>query len=101
MGWVVCPPPLCLGLEEVEIVKRDDDDQRDAHDPSDDALHVKLLLFALRRGVAGGSLGQMAGGGVSKDQDLWGENRPAPWRGKTVQWTVFRFERPRTLSRAG
>ncbi len=32
---------------------------------------------------------------------VMGENRPRICGVKTVQWTVFRFERPRTPARAG
>jgi hypothetical protein len=72
VGWAICPPPICLGLKEVEIVKRDDRDQRDAQEPSYDTLHLKLHMFALwhwdlwirRRADAGGRCYQGSGFGV-------------------------------------
>ena len=72
VGWDICPPPICLGLKEVEIVKRDDRDQRDAQEPSYDTLHLKLHMFAFwqwdlwiqRRADAGGRCYQRSGFGV-------------------------------------
>lgn len=84
VGWAICPPPIRLGLKEVEIVKRDDRDQRDAQEPSYDTLHLKLHMFALwqwdlwiqRRADAGGRCYQRSGFGVRTAPLLGGGNAP-------------------------
>ena len=83
VGWAICPPPIRLGLKEVEIVKRDDRDQRDAQEPSYDTLHLKLHMFALwqwdlwiqRRADAGGQCYQGSGFGVRTAPPLGGGKR--------------------------
>ena len=83
VGWAICPPPIRLGLKEVEIVKRDDRDQRDAQEPSYDTLHLKLHMFALwqwdlwiqRRADAGGQCYQRSGFGVRTAPPLGGGKR--------------------------
>ena len=83
VGWAICPPPIRLGLKEVEIVKRDDRDQRDAQEPSYDTLHLKLHMFALwqwdlwiqRRADAGGRCYQRSGFGVRTAPPLGGGKR--------------------------
>jgi hypothetical protein len=83
VGWAICPPPICLGLKEVEIVKRDDRDQRDAQEPSYDTLHLKLHMFAFwqwdlwiqRRADAGGRCYQGSGLRVRTAPPLGGGKR--------------------------
>jgi hypothetical protein len=71
VGVASTPPIACL--EEIEKVKRNDDDKRNAHGPSNDALHLKLLVFALRRGIEGVSVRQTSVADVIRDQDCWGQ----------------------------
>ncbi len=83
VGWAICPPPIRLGQKEVEIVKRDDRDQRDAQEPSYDTLHLKLHVFALwqwdlwiqSRADAGGRCYQRSGFGVRTAPPLGGGQR--------------------------